>query len=70
MLAAAVASGVIVARWSTTRLLPTLLAPFAALLAAGIMVRSGWLGCCRGGIVWRGTLYRKDQLLAGRRLRI
>jgi hypothetical protein len=70
MLAAAVGSSAILARWSKSPVLPALLFPLAALVAAGIMLRSGWLGYRRGGIQWRGTLYRKDQLLAGRRLRI
>jgi hypothetical protein len=70
MLAAAVGSSVVLARWSKSRLLPALLFPLAAVIVAGIMLRSGWLGHRRGGIVWRGTLYPKDQLLAGRRLRI
>ncbi len=70
MLAAAVGCCVTFAcRWKT-RLLPGLLFPLAALIAAGIMLRSGWLGFRRGGIVWRGTLYRKEQLLAGRRLKL
>jgi hypothetical protein len=50
--------------------MPALLFPFAALLAASIMLRSGWLGFRRGGVVWRGTLYGKDELRAGRRLRL
>ena len=70
MLAAAVGSSVILARWSKSRLLPALFFPLAAIVAAGVMLRSGWLGYRRGGIVWRGTLYPKDQLLAGRRLKI
>ena len=70
MLAAAIGSSVILARWSRSRLLPALLFPLAALLAGGILLRSGWLGYRRGGILWRGTLYPKDQLIAGRRLRI
>ena len=70
MLAAAVGSSAILARWSKSRLLPALLFPLAALIAAAVMLRSGWLGCCRGGIMWRGTLYRKDQLRAGRRVKL
>lgn len=70
MLAAAVGSSVVLARWTKSRLLPALCFPLAAIAAAGIMLRSGWLGYRRGGIVWRGTLYPKDQLLAGRRLKI
>ena len=70
MLAAAVGSSIIPARWSGSRLLPALLFPLAAVISAGLMLRSGWLGFRRGGIVWRGTLYPKGQLLAGRRLKI
>ena len=70
MLAAAVASSAILARWSRSRLLPALFFPFAAIIAAGIMLRSGWLGYRRGGIVWRGTFYPRAQLLSGRRLKI
>ena len=70
MLAAAVACCLVLARWSKYRLLPGLLFPLAALIAAGVMLRSGWLGFRRGGILWRGTHYRKKQLLAGRRLKI
>ena len=53
MLAAAIGSSVILARWSRSRLLPALLFPLAALLAGGILLRSGWLGYRRGGILWR-----------------
>ena len=70
MLAAAIGSSAILARWSHRRLLPTFLFPFAAIVAAGIMLRSGWLGYRRGGILWRGTLYPKHLLLAGQRLKI
>ena len=70
MLTAAVGSSTILTRWTKSRLLPGLCFPFAAFVSAGLMLRSGWLGYRRGGIVWRGTLYPKDQLLAGRRLKI
>ncbi|MGO9115454.1 MAG: glycosyltransferase [Thermoguttaceae bacterium] len=70
MLAAAAGSSTILAHWSSRRFLPAFLFPLAAIIAAGIMLRSGWLGYRRGGIVWRGTLYPKDQLQAGRRLKI
>ena len=70
MLAAAAGSSALLARWSRSRFLPGLFFPLAAIVAAGIALRSGWLGHRRGGIVWRGTLYPKDQLRAGRRLRI
>jgi len=70
MLSAAVGCSVMLARWTRSRLSSWLLFPLAALVAAGIALRSGWLGYRRGGIMWRGTLYPKDQLLAGRRLKI
>jgi hypothetical protein len=70
MLAAGVGSSAILARWTRSRLLPPLLFPIAAIVSAGIMLRSGWLGYRRGGIMWRGTLYPQEQLLAGRRLKI
>ncbi len=70
MLAGAVACcAVLAARWKV-RLLPALLFPLAAPIVAAIMLRSGWLGFRRGGIMWRGTLYCKEQLLAGRRLKL
>jgi hypothetical protein len=70
MLAAAVGSYAIIARWLKARLLPGLLFPLAAIVSAGVMLRSGWLGFRRGGVMWRGTLYTSDQLIAGRRLRL
>jgi glycosyltransferase involved in cell wall biosynthesis len=70
MLAAAIGSSVVLARWCKANVLPALFFPVAAIVSAGIMLRSGWLGYRRGGVMWRGTLYTKDQLLAGRRLTI
>ena len=70
MLAAAVGSSVILARWAKARVLPGLFFPLASIVAACVMLRSGWLGYRRGGIQWRGTFYPKNELLAGRRLRL
>ena len=70
MLAAAVFSVVLLARWTRSRILPGLLFPLAALFNAAIMLRSGWLGLRRGGIVWRGTLYPSDLLRRGARVRL
>ncbi len=70
MLLAAATSSIILARWTRASFLPGLFAPFAAWIASAIMMRSGYLGHQRGGIVWRGTLYPKAELLAGRRLTI
>lgn len=51
------------------RTLPALLAPIGGVLTAGLLLRSGWLALIRGGIVWRGTLYRIPELRAGMRYR-
>ena len=70
MLAAAVFSVALLAHWTKSRILPGLLFPLAALFNAAIMLRSGWLGLRRGGIVWRGTLYPSDVLRKGARVRL
>lgn len=57
-------------RWAGRPVLPGLLAPVAALLSAAVLLRSGWLGWRRGGIVWRKTLYPSAALRAGRRIRL
>jgi len=59
------------ARWAGwTRLVPGLVGPLTAPLAAAMILRSAWLGRRRGGVVWRGTLYRDAQLRAGRRVAV
>ena len=49
-------------------LLPGLLTPVTHLLMSYAMLRSGFACAVRGGILWRGTLYRLDDLRAGRRV--
>ncbi|HYO59607.1 glycosyltransferase family 2 protein [Archangium sp.] len=46
-------------------LVATLAFPVGTLLFVTILLRSGWLGWWRGGIVWRGTLYPTRMLRAG-----
>lgn len=46
-------------------LLPTLAFPVGTLLFVTLLLRSGWLGWRRGGIVWRGTLYPTKLLRTG-----
>ncbi len=41
-----------------------------AVLSAAMVVRAGIVGAMRGGIVWRGTLYRSSELRPGRRVRL
>lgn len=45
-------------------------APLAGLLQAWIVARAAFLCWRRGGIAWRGTLYRLDELKRGQRLRL
>ena len=70
MLLLGIASVVVLHRWVQRPILSGLLWPLASLLGAALLVRSGWLGWRRGGVIWRGTLYRSDQLRAGRRIDI
>ena len=55
------------ARW---RLAPLLLTPFFAPVAAALAWRAGYLGWRRGGAVWRGRLYRTEDLRRGARVRL
>jgi len=68
MLAAAVASVVIIHRWTGFPLLPALAFPLAAPIGATLLLRAGLLGAWRGGAVWRGTLYPSAALRRGSRL--
>ena len=52
-----IASTVAANRWLGRPLGPALAAPLGAILFAWMMLRSGWLGWRRGGLLWRGTLY-------------
>ncbi|HUT13317.1 MAG TPA: glycosyltransferase [Thermoguttaceae bacterium] len=69
MIASAVLSIVVLARWTRGRVLPGLFFPLGALLNTALLLRAGWLGLRRGGIVWRGTLYRSRVLRQGIRVR-
>ena len=69
-LATACAHQVMLARWTARSVLPALLFPFGMASMMFMAARSGWLAWRRGGIAWRGTLYRIDDLRAGRRIEV
>jgi len=64
------AAGVSLALWARVRVGPAVLTPLTAPISAAIMLWSAAAGAWRGGIVWRGTLYRASVLRKGRRLRL
>jgi len=47
------------------RIAPVLLAPLGTMVVAVLLLRSAWPAFRRGGIMWRGTLYRIETLRAG-----
>lgn len=59
-----------VARWMRHGVLPAIAAPLGVLLLGIMMVRAGALSALRGGVRWRGTFYRTEDLRAGRRFRL
>jgi len=59
-----------VARWMRARTLPALLAPLGVMLLALMLVRASALAAVRGGVSWRGTFYRTEELRAGSRFRM
>jgi hypothetical protein len=63
------AGSVVMSMSAGGRVAPALLAPLGVLLTAPLLVRSAWLAVVRGGIVWRGTLYRTAELRTGMRYR-
>lgn len=61
----------IAATWPTSRTLgpgtwATLLVPLGSLVLTFAYLRSAWVTVARGGMVWRDTVYRLDELAAGR----
>jgi len=44
-------------RWMGRRMLPALLVPIGGLVMDWAVLRAGWMGWRRGGVLWRGTLY-------------
>jgi hypothetical protein len=61
----------VAATWPTCRTLGpgtwgTLLVPLGSLVMTYAYLRSAWVTVARGGMVWRDTVYRLDELAAGR----
>jgi len=48
--------------WNGRRAFPALLQPLGSLAMTWIMLRAAVLGARRGGVLWRGTLYRSQLL--------
>ena len=55
--------------WARRPVLPALLLPVASIVLVGFVIRAGYLGWRRGGIVWRGTFYQTQMLRKGARVR-
>jgi Glycosyl transferase family 2 len=51
------------------RLRSALLSPLGTLLNAALLLRAAWVARARGGLLWRSTLYRPEELRPGRRVR-
>jgi hypothetical protein len=62
-------STAVMCRFAGQRLLPALLSPLGVVVNAVLLLRAAVLGKLRGGLVWRSTLYRPDELRPGRRVR-
>jgi hypothetical protein len=68
-LAPALAIGAAAARRAGLSTAAALLAPLGTLILAAVLVRGGWLGLRRGGVLWRGTFHASAQVREGRRVR-
>jgi cellulose synthase/poly-beta-1,6-N-acetylglucosamine synthase-like glycosyltransferase len=62
-------ASMIFARWMRQPILPHLLSIFTAPFGFAVMVRTAVVGYCRGGALWRGTLYPTEALKSGMRLK-
>jgi len=68
--ATSLATSVLMNRWQGQPALPALLVPVGAALTCGMMIRSAVLAMVRGGVPWRGTFYRLQELHQGSRFRL
>jgi cellulose synthase/poly-beta-1,6-N-acetylglucosamine synthase-like glycosyltransferase len=60
----------VLSRWAGRSSLPGFLYPFGLLAVLAITWRSAWLTLRRGGVAWRDTVYRVDDLREGSRLEL
>ena len=51
------------------RLRSALLSPLGVVVNAVLLLRAAWVARVRGGLLWRSTLYRPEELRPGRRVR-
>ncbi len=56
-------------RFAGQRLLPAFLSPLGVVVNAVLLLRAALLARARGGLLWRSTLYRPEELRPGRRVR-
>jgi hypothetical protein len=56
-------------RFAGQRLGPAFLSPLGVVINAVLLLRAALLGKLRGGLVWRSTFYRPEELRPGRRVR-
>lgn len=49
--------------------LPALLSPPGVIVNAVLLLRAALLATIRGGLLWRSTLYRPEELRPGRRVK-
>lgn len=64
------ATNVIVSRWAKRALLPALFPCLGALVFATLISRAALLAVVRGGVTWRGTFYKLEDLRRGMRIEL
>jgi hypothetical protein len=69
-MAAFLLASILISRWAGASALPALAIPLVAPLSAMVVLRAAVVGWRRGGLVWRGTLYRSEALLESQRVRV
>lgn len=69
-LLAMIGTGLVAARWTGLRLLPAVFLPVGLVLIGAVALRSAWEGHRIGGIRWRGTVYRSEDLRDAQHVRL